>query len=137
MDDKLTSRMIFHDLMTRFATSADRNEAIKAMALCTEDMTIGPDDDLKPKGALANALMIRTISSHVTKHHVGSPTIESYAAERIVGTVPITSYRLDDDKASFSVSEFWAEIVPDTESDDWRIARLRMIPFATYLKDEA
>ncbi len=137
MNDRINARLIFHDFMTRFATSADRGEAIKAMALCTETMTIGAEGDLKPKGALANALMMRQISSHTTKHHVGSPTIESHGPDRIVGTAPITSYRLDDDKASFSVSEFWAEIVPDAESGEWLCARLRMIPFANYLKDPA
>ncbi len=133
MNKALEARLIFHDVMTRFATSADRGEAIKAMQLCTEDMTVGMMGDEKPKGMLANMLMMRTIQTHVTKHHVPSPTIDSFSDERICGSAPITSYRLDDDKASFAVSEFYAEIVPDPEiAGEWLIQRLRMIPFAKY-----
>lgn len=136
MNKSLIARLIFQDLMTRFATSADRGGAIRAMQLCTEDMTIGAEDDLKPKGALANVLMVRTISAHETRHHVGFPLIESFSDERICGTAPITSYRIEGGKSSFSVSDFYAEIVSDKGSGNWLIARLQMIPFAKYDNEE-
>jgi hypothetical protein len=134
----LIAKAIFHDLLSRFATSADDGMAIKAMRLCADDMKIGmgsaDEEDLKPKGMLANALMMRSIAKHITKHHVAAPTIKSFSDDRIVGTAPIVSYRMDEGTPSFSVSEFYAEIVPDKENKgEWLIARLSMVPFANYI----
>jgi hypothetical protein len=143
MSKAVTAHMIFHELLNRFATSADRTEgpgAISAMQLCTRDMKFGFGDDEPelPKGNLANMLMMRSIAKHRTKHHVAAPTIKSFSDDRICGTAPIASYRMEEDGTpSFAVSEFYAEIIPNVENEgDWLIHKLTMSPFAMYINGQ-
>jgi hypothetical protein len=134
MDMGLQARLRFSDLLTRFATSADRGEAIKALHLLTDDFQITSKDGPKPKGALANVLMMRQISEYTTRHHVSEPIISSFSEERICGVAPIVSYKVEDGKMTIGVVEFTAEIVPSTQRDGssaWKIHRLTMAPYAS------
>ncbi len=132
MNKRLEATMLFHDVITKFVTCADRGEASKGTLFCSDDMTVNIMGSEMPKSDFADMLMMREEQAHVTKHHVPSPTIESYSDARICGTAPIVSYRLDDDQATFAVSEFYAEIVPDTATNEWMIQKLRMVPFANF-----
>ena len=134
MDMGLEARLIFSDLLTRFATSADRGEAIKALHLLTDDFQISTKDGPKPKGALANVLMMRQLSEYTTRHHVSEPSISSFSDERICGVTPIVSYKVGDGKLTIGVVEFTAEIVPSNSPNgtkNWKIDRLTMAPYAS------
>lgn len=128
MDSDLIARARLLAVTTHFATSADRGESMKALHLLSDTFRIGHDGDLKPKGALANVLMMRQVSEYQTRHHVAQPTMTSISADRICGVVPIVSYKIDEGKMTTSVSDFHVEIIP--VGDAWKIDRLRMIPFA-------
>jgi hypothetical protein len=128
MDFDLIARARLLAVTTRFATSADRGEAMKALHLLTDTFRIGHDGDLKPKGALANVLMVRQVSEYQTRHHIAQPTMTEMTPERIAGVVPIVSYKVEEGRMTTSVSDFHVTIVP--VGDEWKIDRLRMIPFA-------
>ena len=129
MDHDLAARARLLEVTTRFATSADRGEAMKALHMLTDTFRIGAEGELKPIGALANALMARQVSEYQTRHHVAQPTMTETTAERIAGVVPITSYKLEEGKMTISVADFHVTIVP--VEGVWKIDRLRMIPFAS------
>lgn len=128
MDFELVARARLLSVTTRFATSADRGEAMKALRLLTDTFRIGHEGDLKPKGALANVLMVRQVSEYQTRHHVAQPTMIEMTPDRIAGVVPIVSYKIEEGKMTTSVADFHVTIVP--VGDEWKIDRLRMIPFA-------
>jgi hypothetical protein len=130
--DAMLARLRFADVMTMFATSADRGEAIKALRYCSDDVVVGAPGEEKPRGALANLLMMRQVMDHRTRHHVGSPVIHDFGEDFIRGTCTVVSYKIaGDNTSSFAVSDFEATL--SREGDDiWRISRLRMIPFASF-----
>jgi hypothetical protein len=134
LDTDLEARLRLSDVATRFATSADRNEAMKALHLLTKTFRISAMGGEKPKGALANVLMMRQVSTYQTRHHVAEPTLTDIQPNSISGVVPITSYKVDDGKMSISVSDFHMTI--RTEDGEWKIDRLQMIPFAVGKADE-
>jgi hypothetical protein len=133
MDEALLARLRFSDVMTRFASLADRGEAIKGLHMLTDDFLIESQAGMMPKGALANVLMMRQVSEYTTRHHVSEPLISSFSDDRICGIAPIVSYKVDGGKLTISVVEFTAEIVPGTYRDGtkgWKIDRLKMAPYA-------
>ncbi len=129
MDFDLIARARLREVTNRLATCADRNEAIKSMRLLTDTFKYGPDEDLKPKGALANMLMFRQVAEYQTRHHVLEPTMKEMSPQRISGIVPVTSTKLEGGKMTYSVNEFHVTIVP--VGDEWKIDRLNMVPFAS------
>jgi hypothetical protein len=128
LDLQLEARLRFSDLATRFATCADRNEAMKALHLLTKTFRVTAMGGEKPKGMLANFLMMRQVSTYQTRHHVAQPTLTDVRPDSISGVVPITSYKVDDGKMSISVSDFHMTIIP--EDGIWKVDRLQMVPFA-------
>jgi hypothetical protein len=129
MDFDLIARARLREVTNRFATCADRNEAIKGMRMLTETFKYGPDGDLKPKGALANMLMMRQVFEYQTRHHAFEPMMTEMSETRIAGVVPIASTKVEDGKMTYSVNEFHVTIVQ--VDGEWKIDRLNMVPFAS------
>jgi hypothetical protein len=128
LDPALEARLRLSDVATRFATCADRNESMKALHLLSKTFRIKAMGGEKPKGALANVLMMRQVSTYQTRHHVAQPVLSDIQPDSISGVVPITSYKVDEGKMSVSVSDFYMTIIP--EGGLWKIDRLQMVPFA-------
>jgi SnoaL-like domain len=133
--DAMLARLRFADVMTMFATSADRGEAIKALRFCADDIVIGAEGDDKPRGALANLLMMRQVMDHRTRHHVASPVIHDFSGDYVRGTCTVVSYKVAGAASSFAVTDFEATLRKGVD-EVWRISRLRMIPFASFEQDD-
>lgn len=129
-DEELMARARLRGVVNQFATMADRGEAMNGLRMLSDTFGYGLNEtELKPKGALANVLMMRQIAEYQTRHHTHEPTMSHVAPERIAGIVPITSTRLEDGKVTISISEFHVAIIP--VGKEWKIDRLTMLPFAS------
>jgi hypothetical protein len=129
MDFDLEATARLRSVTNYFATSADRGESVKALQLLSDTFGYGVEGQLKPKGALANILMMRQVSEYETRHHTMEPTMTLISPDRISGIVPITSTKKEDGKVTVSVNEFHVTIIP--VGDGWKIDRLNMVPFAS------
>ena len=134
MDFDLEARARLRAVTNQFATSADRGESMKAILMLSDTFGYGLEGELKPKGALANILMMRQVSEYETRHHTMEPTMTRILPDRISGIVPISSTKKENGKVTFSTNEFHVTIIP--VGDTWKIDRLNMVPFAAGILGE-